>query len=258
MPGESSSVDNILSNTEYQEKLYELLSFYKDDLQWLIELATVENNGNRPAGLENEIYSVFHHIYRSIYCKNSVENACKELDTAMNSHLQRIQYDAYKIALNATLKESDKIIQDYEFLLLDPDFRDVLPNAVSIFQKIQETRKIIKDAYLEAKKYEREGKKTEVIAKYNEALSSVPILNEKISEIENDKRFSVALLSVKKKEDKEKQFVKISKRQAIIASIAAFASILAAAGLPAPLCCPYGLDMMPRNAEYRGYRGSNK
>lgn len=229
MLGESSFANNLLSNAQYQKKLYELLSFYKDDLQWLIELATVESNGNRPAGLENEIYSVFHHIYRSIYCKASVEDACKELDTAMNSHLQRIQFDAYKIALNAALKKSDRIIQDYEFLLLDHDFRDVLPNAVGIFQKIQETRKIIKNTYLEAKGYEREGKKAEVIAKYNEAVSNVPVLEEKISEIENDKRFVVALLSVKKKEDKEKQFIKISKRQALIASIAAIASVLAAA-----------------------------
>jgi len=228
MSGDSSSAYSFLSNVEYQKKLYSLLDFYRKDLQELIELATIESNGDRPAGLENEIYSAFHHIYRSVFCKDSVEEACKELDTAINSHLLRIQYDAYKITLNAMLKKSDKIVNDYEFLLIDEDFRDVLPNAVNIFQDIQGIRKKIRTAYLEAKKYERDGKKTEATEKYNEALKDIPVLSEKITEIECDKRFKVAILSVKKKENREKKYLKISRTQAIVASIAALASIIGA------------------------------
>jgi hypothetical protein len=51
-----------LSDQIYQEKLLELLDFYDKELQGLIELATMECNGIRPAKLENEIYSAFHHI----------------------------------------------------------------------------------------------------------------------------------------------------------------------------------------------------
>jgi tetratricopeptide (TPR) repeat protein len=238
MVGEPLTTDRhsgYLDVPEYQRKLYELLNFYEADVHKLVELATIECNGNRPEGIENEIYSVFHHICRSVFYNGSVKEACQELETAKKSHLQRVQYDAYKIALNAALKKSDKIIEDYEFLLMDSDFRDILPNAVDIFQAIQKIRETIKDAYIEARKYEREGKKVEAIAKYNEAISNIPVLNGKIAEMEDDKRFRVALLSVKQKGEREKQKEKMEKQNAkiaivgaVISGVAAVASVLGA------------------------------
>jgi len=215
-----------LSNPEYQKKLYELLKFYDAELQELIDLATIACNGNRPKNLENEIYSVFHHICRSVFHKSDVQEACKEIETAANSHLARVQSDAYKITLDMTLERAVNCIKNYELLLLDSDFRDVLPEAVASFQKIRRTYKETKDAYCEAKRHERIGDRSKTVEQYNNALKGVPILDALIEDFEKDGRFSVALLSVKKKAKSENKRMRIVLIGAIISGICAVATLL--------------------------------
>lgn len=228
MPGDISFDNCFLKDDEYQRKLYDLLYFYGEKLQDVIDLATIENNGDRPEGLENEIYSAFHHIYRSLFCKESAADACKELEKALISHLMRARYDSYKIAIYSILKKSDEIIKNLGFLLIDGDFRSVLPDAVNIVNDIGKLQKEIRKIYLVAIKYERQGNNLIAEENYDKALEIIPALSDKIEEIENDKRFKVAIVSVKKKEDREKEYIKISKRQVIIAVIAAAASVIGA------------------------------
>ena len=148
---------SLLHDKDYVEKLHSLYRFYNDNLQDILELATIESDGVRPENLENEIYATFHHINRSMFEKNSVEDAISELDHAIRSHLTRVEYDSYKITINAILTRSNKIITDYEFLLSDEDFRSTMITAVEIFQKIRDTRKSVKGHYYLAKKEERKG-----------------------------------------------------------------------------------------------------
>jgi len=215
-----------LSNPEYQKKLYELLKFYDADLQELIDLATIACDGNRPKNLENEIYSVFHHICRSVFHKNDVQDACEEIETAINSHLVRVQSDAYKITLDRTLERAVNCIKNYELLLLDRDFRDVLPDAITLFQKIRRTYKDTKNAYCEAKRYERIGDRPKTVERYNNALKGVPILDAMIEDFEDDGRFSIALLSVKKKARSEKRRMWIVLIGAVISGLGGLATLL--------------------------------
>jgi len=228
MSGDKLPADNILNNAEYREKLYSLFYFYKYELQHIIDLATIESNGVRQSNLENEIYSAFSHISRSIFDCNSVSDSCKNIETAEKSHLLRVQYDAYKIALNAILERIDKIVQNYEFLLIDADFRGIMPEAVNIFQDIQEMHKDIRDLYMNAKKYEREGNKKQAASCYESAIEKIPSIRKKLNEVEKDKRFNVALLSLKKKEDKDKEQAKITKKWTYISMLGAAASLIAA------------------------------
>jgi len=225
MSGDNLPANVALNDAEYREKLRSLFSFYGDELQELIELATVESNGVRPKNIENEIYSAFHHIYRSIF-RNDLKASCKDIEDAQNSHLLRVQYDAYKIALNASLNRIDKILYDYEFLLIDSDFRAIMPNAVDKFQLIQTARKEIKEAYLNAKQCERTGNRQDAVANYNLAVEKIPELSKIMDDIENDKCFKVAIISIKKKEEREKAQLKITKKWTYISLIAAVTSIL--------------------------------
>jgi hypothetical protein len=217
-----------LSNPIYQDKLYELLRFYDSELQSVIDLATIENNGNRPKNVENEIYSAFHHICRSVFHKNDVEEACKELETARNSHLARVQSDAYKIVLDLTLERTVRCVRNYELILLDRDFRDALPDAVQMYQKIRQTYKQIKMDYYEAKRYERLGDRSKTVAKYNDALAGVPVLDGMIEDFRADERFNVALLSVQQKRKSEKRQEGLARLGTVSSVIAAAAALLMA------------------------------
>jgi CRISPR/Cas system-associated endoribonuclease Cas2 len=225
MSGDNLSANVALNDADYREKLRSLFLFYGDELQELIELATVESNGVRPKNIENEIYSAFHHIYRSIF-RDNLKTSFKDIDDAQNSHLLRVQYDAYKIALNASLNRIDKILYDYEFLLIDSDFRAIMPNAVEKFQLIQAARKEIREVYLNAKQCERTGNRQDAVFHYNLAVGKIPELSKIMDDIENDKCFKVAIISIKKKEDREKMQLKITKKWTYISLIAAVASIL--------------------------------
>jgi CRISPR/Cas system-associated endoribonuclease Cas2 len=227
MDGDNLSANDVLNNAEYREKLYSLFSFYGNELQKVIELATIECNGNRPKNVENEIYSAFHHIWRSMF-KGDLKSAYKDIEDAQNSHLLRVQYDAYKVAINASLCRVDKIAQDYEFLLIDKDFREIMPKAVEVFQSIHDMHKDIRDKYLKAKEYERIGDRKEAVSHYEYTVNKIPDLREKIEEIESDTRFKVALLNVKKNAGAAKEQLDTTKKWTYISLIAAITSLIAA------------------------------
>jgi len=208
-----------LRDQSYQDKLYELLKFYDSELQDLIDMATIECDGIRPVNVENEIYSVFHHICRSALHKKDAAEACKELETAVSSHLVRVQFDAYKIVLNRTLLRAVAAIKDYDFLLLDDDFRTAFPKEAGLIQDLRLKYKTVKDAYIEAKKRERDGDRTKTVEKYNEAVKEVPAARAIIDGFESDGAFRVALLSAKKKIEGEKKTRRYVVAGAIISSV---------------------------------------
>lgn len=106
MGSDVRSMKRYLEDAGYKESLHLLFDYYNNHLQEIFELATIESNGVRPEHLENEIYSAFHHINRSLFDSDTIDDAKQELSHALNSHLKRVEYDSYKIVLNAILVRS--------------------------------------------------------------------------------------------------------------------------------------------------------
>lgn len=110
---ELSTSFNPLDDADYRDSLHHFFEFYNNS-QDVFELATWESNGKRPMHLENEIYSAFHHVNRSLFNCKSIDYAKDQIEHAKNSHLMRVQYDSYKIALHAI---NDVMMQPVEEIL---------------------------------------------------------------------------------------------------------------------------------------------
>lgn len=150
---------------------------------------------------------------------NDVKASIQELEHARRSHLVRVEYDSYKISLNAILTRSQKIVSDYEQLLLDEDFRTTFIATVDIFGNIRSHRKELKQLYKSAKTFERKGDHDQAIISYNNAINEAKILQDYIDEIENNCTFKVALLSVKKKDDRFKKVERNALRNVVVAGV---------------------------------------
>ena len=78
----------ILQDPQYQDALLSVFSDYHTELEDVLELATIENDGIRPDNLTNEIYSLFHHISRSLNSCASVSDAISEVSNAKKNTLE--------------------------------------------------------------------------------------------------------------------------------------------------------------------------
>ena len=158
--GETSSYETLRANAiemlredGVQEKLASLVASYMAVVQPIIIEATVQEAGIRPASLENEIYSCFHHIARGLCVATKKEESEREIDKGESTHLKRVLLDSYKIALTPCLKEYRFIIEDLYHLSLDKDFNPDIYGAEPIKQ-IRDILKIksdVKEAYQRAK-----------------------------------------------------------------------------------------------------------
>lgn len=198
-------MSSILANGEYQKALLSVFEDYHNDLEEILELATIENNGLRPRNIENEIYALFHHISRSICHIKNADDAIKEVKGAKNSHLKRAILDSYKIAINSVLKESDKKTDLLEDIATDPDYRECIDESVINLRLLKKRKSEIKKTYLEAKKKEREGNMAEAQKLYNGAIEKILTLSKKIDEIEKNNTFLLALKHIKRIEKSKKK-----------------------------------------------------
>jgi hypothetical protein len=227
VPGENTE-NNFLLDEAYRNKLISLFKEYHDNLQDLIEIATIANDGNRPSALENEIYSSFHHISRSMFSKSTPEEARKELDKAENSHLTRVFYDSCKIIINSMLKQSSVIIQEFSIVIMDSDVRSIFPESINVISEITEIQHKVRKQYLVAKQHERDGNVDKAKQEYREIIELFPEIQSRIDKIRKDTRFNVALMSITKKERKERKHLKLVTTRVWIAGISAVTAIVAA------------------------------
>lgn len=105
-----------------QKMLADLFASYLSSVQPIVIAATVQRAGIRPEGLENEIYSCFHHVARGLCYKKNEEEAGSEVRKGEETHLKRLRLDAYKIAIRPYLEEYQFIVQGLCELASDRDF----------------------------------------------------------------------------------------------------------------------------------------
>lgn len=162
----------MLREESVQDKLASLVASYLAIVQPIIIEATVQKAGIRPAGLENEIYSCFHHIARGLCESTTKEEAEREIDKGENTHLKRVLLDSYKIAVNPSLQEYQFVVEDLYQLSLDKDFNPDIYGADPV-RKIWDILRIktaIKEAYQTAKHNEVLGNTEKTIEAYERAL----------------------------------------------------------------------------------------
>jgi hypothetical protein len=199
-------MSSFLTDEKYQEALLSVFNEYHNDLEEILELATIEKNGYRPLHIENEIYALFHHISRSLCSIPAIEEAIKEVERAKSSHLKRAILDSYKITINSVLTESDRKTELLEELATDHDYREVINESIVNLDILKDTKSKIKKTYLEAKKTERDGRTSEAIKLYNSTLELINELSNSIKSIEQNNTFRLALKRIKRIEkDKRKQ-----------------------------------------------------
>lgn len=173
-----------------QESLSQVFSRYVDDLQELIVLATMENAGVRPKGLVNEIYAAFHHLARAL--SEETIDFQDEFRSARESHLKRAILDSYKIAINAVLREDEKLRETLDYLVLVEDFARYVPDGLNKINEIKSKARSVKDAYRDALRAERHGQFDQAIASFNTSLEQAYELRPLIETFTKDKTYLLA------------------------------------------------------------------
>jgi hypothetical protein len=223
---------SVLADGKYQEALLSVFEEYHADLEEILELATIENNGLRPLHIENEIYALFHHISRSICHIKNVDEAVKEVEKAKSSHLKRAILDSYKIAINSVLKESDKRTDLLEDIATDPDYRECVDESIINLELLKRRKSEIKTTYLKAKKREREGNTAEAVRLYNSTIEKINDLSKSIADIEKNNTFRLALKRIKRIEKNKKKQNRFSLYMVILSCLltAVFTSLFTSFG----------------------------
>lgn len=223
----------MLQQESVQRKLASLLSAYWDDVQPIVVEATVQNAGIRQEGLENEIYSCFHHVARGVCVCNGAEEVEREMGKAEDSHLKRVLLDSYKIAIRPCLSQYQFVIEDLYHLSLDRDFNPEIYGADSVRQ-VRDVLKLtsqIKDAYKAAKMHEACGETEKAIEFYERALVDCGNLRGALEELMKGDVYVVAkahAASKRAEKESDKRELKIDRRIThIIAGGALLVSIMA-------------------------------
>lgn len=196
-----------LRDEKVQEQLSHLLVSYLTIVQPIVNVATVENNGIRPEGLENEIYSCFHHIARGLCLKESRDEVAVEISKAEDSHLKRLLLDSYKVALRPRMEAYRFVINDLYSLSLDKDFNSDLygPDSVKGVCNLLKTADGIKDTYKAAKDFEAIGDTGRAIEAFEQALADCYLLANDIQEVMKESVFLIAQAHAAQKAQKEQE-----------------------------------------------------
>lgn len=220
-----------LDDERIQQVLAETLVFYYKDIRETITFAEVLSDGHRPDGLTNEVYACFHHIARGLV-EESVDSA-KEINSAKNSHLKRMGFDAHKILINRCLEEAKPILDTLDLISGNPNCSALIQGGRETINRIRDLRTQVRSHYLTAKRSEGRGDKDAIIHYENAANHAVDLLNEVQKVITTNE----VLFAIKRDEDlrlDRKISLKIAKESArwgkgalIVAAIAAVISLAA-------------------------------
>lgn len=169
-----SNACSVLKQEEVQNQVAHLFAVYLATVHPIAGAAAVQNGGERPQCLENEVYSCFHHIARGICCKVNISETCQEVRKGEDSHLKRLLLDAYKIAIRPQLKEYRFIVEELYHLSLDKEFNPAIYGEEPI-KKVAAILKIktrIKNSYEKAKRSEALGDCETAIEAFADALAN--------------------------------------------------------------------------------------
>jgi len=206
-----------LSRKETQEKLAEIFTYYGYDLYNIFVLATVENAGERPENLTNEIFSCFHHIARAM-CLDGMD-VQSELRSALGSHLKRATLDSYKISISSYLEDDQKLRDVLDYLVLAEDFSRYVPNGLEKTEEIREQARKVKYHYERAKLKEASGKFDDAMSEYNSSLEECVALRDKIKIFTNDKVYLLAAAREAKQQENLVASRRVTMRAAILSAI---------------------------------------
>lgn len=223
-----ANVLRMLQKESVQRKLASLLSAYWNDVQPIVVEATVQSAGIRPDGLENEIYSCFHHVARGLCVGNGEEEAEREMEKAEDSHLKRVLLDSYKIAIWPCLSQYQVVIEDLYHLSLDRDFNPEIYGADSIgkIRNVLALTTRVKEAYKEAKLHEACGETEQAIGSYDCALVGCGELRNAMEELMNGDVYVVAKAHAARKHAERERDKKELKRDRCITHIIAIGALV--------------------------------
>jgi len=206
---------SMLDHPDIRENLAELFSYYYDEVHYISDIAATESQGIRPAGLENELYACMHHIARGLAVCDSPEDAMKEINKGKSSHLKRLHFDAFKIAINSFLTEYGNLISSIRFIVLEDSFKGIDPDGTKKAVAISDLAAEIKRTYLVARKQESSGEHDAAKESFGKALTDCYDLREKILELTQNNLYQIALSVESQKERNRKR----EKRHALYCQI---------------------------------------
>lgn len=223
----------MLRQENVQEKLATLFASYLSDVQPIIIAATVQRSGVRPEGLENEIYSCFHHVARGLCYKKNRGDAGREVKKGEETHLKRLLLDAYKIAIRPYLEEYQFIVQGLCELASNKDFNSTCFGPEP-YEKIRQVLKIkteIKQAYKDAKHQEALGNSDRAFVEFDRALNGCYELERAVNAVMEEDVYIVARAYIARR-DADRRADKRENRiynliSLIISGIAAVCALLA-------------------------------
>lgn len=193
----------LLEDETLREKLADLLAFYFADTTEILHWAASENEGIRQEGLENEIFSCFHHLARG-FCSGDSELAKTELDKGRKTHLKRLLYDGFKIIIANHLSDYNAVVRTLDYIVLNEDYKDFNPDGFRECLEAQRLAREIKHVFKKAKDFESRGK-DESENLYRDALNKCSELEEKLIMFKDDAAFKVCIAKFTRGECEKKE-----------------------------------------------------
>ncbi len=222
--------NEILDHKEYREIIWNLFYNYNDEVQELIELASVDNDIKRQENIANEIYAIFHHLNKSLLESDTIKESLSEINSANKTHLKRITLDAYKIIITSILEEDKNLVDILEDAILDDDFRSSLdPEYIDNIRNLSHARRDIKNGYLRAKKFERKGKFNEAKKEYKKIVQMASKQREIMDLVTSDRHLVFAIKRIHRKDKQEKRIRQFTIKTIAFSCFLTFAFTLASA-----------------------------
>jgi len=189
-----------IQDPEVQKAIENTISYYYNDCKEIVIAAEVAGSGERPAGLPNEVYSCFHHLARGI-CEPKCENPVMECGDKAINHLKRAAYDAHKIVINASLRQTEDFLDYLSYVLSDPKYRDLIGDDYDAIRNMRMCRDAVKSAYITAKMKESAGS-DDTLKAFEEATEKAQELLEFYNNLSNKDTIAFIASAHAKEEDR--------------------------------------------------------
>lgn len=193
----------------------EVFSFYFDELQEILQLASAQHDGRRPESLSNEVYSCFHHLARGLCARSTVRETLSECDKAVNSHLKRAALDSYKLAIHAFLRADTKLKEVLDYLVLVEDYEKYVPDGIVRINEINTLGAYVREQLRLAKRHEAQGDYDSSIDCFNAAVEKATELSDRIRAFTDNQTFLLACA----REARERKERKKDRQGALLAAV---------------------------------------
>lgn len=214
----------VLEDEAIREKLADLFAFYFAEATDVMHWAASENEGVHQEGLENEIFSCFHHIARG-FCSGNPDSAVSEIDKGRKTHLKRLLFDAFKIVIANHLEDYNATIRTLDYIVLNEDYKTFNEKGFQDCLDAQRLAREIKHLFKKAKDLEAQGQ-DESENLYRETLNKCSELEEKLITFKDDAAFKVCIARFNRGEHDRKSLVEENRKwrkRTFLVSLAAIA-----------------------------------